>query len=251
MILQSGAEVGISSFKELIDSNADASLPPRIHQLLLSLRDPLLPSLPAHVDFGLLDPTEKKSELSFYPSLPITSIESVKVYLSGPNMTIDLCLGCEGDITVKELSGVEGVISRALKEELEMRISEVRIVWRSVWGIKGTVVQIGVILECNLFLLLWFQFASVRFDLGFSSTAILHWILCFLSHPPLESNFTLALFLAIPSSLQPLSFQQMCDFFICLQIGCSNRYEAEGGEWILKSLESISRFDSPTDPERE
>lgn len=113
------------------DQTADPSLPPRIHAVLLSLRDPSLPPLPALVDADLHTP-ENPAPALVEARLPIQSIDSVKVFTSGPSRTFDLVLSMPSTLTLLELGSIEATIKKRLVGEFEGRVGEVRIIFRGV-----------------------------------------------------------------------------------------------------------------------
>lgn len=171
MILKQGAGVGVNSLKELVgaslsrwrardcepDANSlnlrptdqvtDPSLPPHIHSLLLSLRDPSLPSLAPYTrptSSSLLskpivallpsdthghDATSTEQTEEVVPSaniatptganLPILSIPSIRTFASGPSLLIDVQITLPSSLTLKEVGKVEDLVKKTVKEGVE------------------------------------------------------------------------------------------------------------------------------------
>lgn len=142
MILKQGAQVGMTALKELVDQVTDPTLPPKVHELLLTLRDPSLPPLPA---FSQASNTEiataahdmktasaKTGELKLntdpaHPSLPILAIPSIRVFSSGPSFLLDIMLVLPGSLTLEEAGKVEDLVTKRCIEELggKSRVREV------------------------------------------------------------------------------------------------------------------------------
>lgn len=134
MILKQGAGVGMTALKELVDQVQDPSLPPKVHALLLSMRDLSLPSLPpyAHSSGGDHAETPPASPLvpssvteltdsaldPHHPSLPILSIPSIRVFSSGPSFLLELSLVLPKNLTLEEATKIEDLIIERCKEEL-------------------------------------------------------------------------------------------------------------------------------------
>lgn len=129
MILKQGGSVGMTALKELVDQVTDPTLAPKVHSLLLSLRDPSLPPLPAYSTSpsGELESpphdhshSTSTSDLSLdpaHPSLPILAIPSIRVFSSGPSFMLDVLLVLPGRLTLEEATKVEELVIRRCTEE--------------------------------------------------------------------------------------------------------------------------------------
>lgn len=117
----------------------DPSIPPRVHNLVASLRDPSLPALPPYTQdtaTSLLtapssSPTPTApvaaSSASFGPdSLPILAIPSIRVFASGPSILLDIQLVLPSGLTLKEANEVEKQVREKCREEFGgQRVREV------------------------------------------------------------------------------------------------------------------------------
>ena len=128
MILKQGASVGMTALKELVDQVTDPSLAPKVHTLLLSLRDPALPDLPAYSTSpsGELESPpaplvpSSVSELDVnpaHPCLPILAIPSIRVFSSGPSFLLDVLLVLPRGLTLEEATKVEELVIQKCTDE--------------------------------------------------------------------------------------------------------------------------------------
>ncbi|KAM0749522.1 cation efflux protein [Meredithblackwellia eburnea MCA 4105] len=151
MILKNGAEVGVNALKELVDQVTDPTLPSRVHTLLLQLRDPSLPPLPAYSQTSSTEihqpsaasssspttPTTTSSTslttpppsppLSSVPSpkLPILSIPSIRIFSSGPSILVDIQIVLPDEMSLREVNDLERIVEGRVRELLGARVREV------------------------------------------------------------------------------------------------------------------------------
>ena len=159
MILKQGAGVGITALKELTgeqssspsrnlatssspfeytDQVTDPSIPPRVHDLVASLRDPSLPALPPYTQdtaTSLLTapppassapPASSSASTVKSDALPILAIPSIRVFASGPSILLDIQLVLPRDLTLQEANEVEKQIREKCRAEFGgQRVREV------------------------------------------------------------------------------------------------------------------------------
>ncbi|KAM0786316.1 hypothetical protein ACM66B_001792 [Microbotryomycetes sp. NB124-2] len=169
MILKQGAEVGLTSLKELTDQVTDPTIAPQVHELLQSLRDPSLaplepyeqesadsistPSSPkldavarsdsppsahtrSHVHHDTQTPLKSSqiddTDLKQQQGLPILSIQSIRIFQSGPTMLIDIELTLPLSMTLKQFSKVQTKIENECKLKFgQKRVREVVVRFRT------------------------------------------------------------------------------------------------------------------------
>ncbi|KAK4050258.1 mitochondrial metal transporter [Microbotryomycetes sp. JL201] len=138
MILKQGAEVGLTSLKELTDQVTDPTIAPQVHALLATLRDPSLaplepyeqdsadsistPSTPrldarfnsppaAHTRSHSHTPRQKQpstnGDVTDSDTLPILSIPSIRIFQSGPSMLIDIQLTLPLSMTLEQFAKIQ------------------------------------------------------------------------------------------------------------------------------------------------
>ena len=94
---------------------------PKVHELLLSLRAPSLPPLPAYSTSptGELESPSSPPQPFLAsalnadpanPSLPILAIPSIRVFSSGPSFLLDVLLVLPGRLTLEEATRVEELV---------------------------------------------------------------------------------------------------------------------------------------------
>lgn len=137
MILKNGAEVGITALKELVDQVTDASLPPKVHAVLLALRDPSLPPIDpllptsahshSHSHSHAPEPAASTAPTpNAKGTLPILAIPSIRIFSSGPSFLVDVQLVLPAETTLKQANDVEQQVKDALVGELgKSRVREV------------------------------------------------------------------------------------------------------------------------------
>lgn len=154
MILRNGSEVGLTALKELVgaylpypdsvsaayslaptDQTSDLSLVPKVHSLLLSLRDPTLPSLPAY-DSTSSSPAPVPASPNPHPSLPILSISSIRVFNSGPSFLLDIGLVLPSELTLAVVNEIEEVVRKECTEVLGGKARCREVVIRVLGGAK-------------------------------------------------------------------------------------------------------------------
>lgn len=113
----------------------DPTLPPKVHAVLLSLRDPSLPPLAPYQQLSSSSlstspitsdshshshshPQEPHPPLSPETYLPILAIPSIRIFTSGPSLLVDVELVLPEELTLKEANRIEGVVEEALIKEL-------------------------------------------------------------------------------------------------------------------------------------
>lgn len=103
----------------------DPSLPPKVHAVLLALRNPSLPPLAPFAQDTT--PPELQSHSHCPPSfpttptpatLPILAIPAIRIFSSGPSFLVDIVLVLPAELTLREADEVERVVKKELVEKL-------------------------------------------------------------------------------------------------------------------------------------